>query len=114
GFELGEMFAPFGQIYDLETMRELMEIPQLKGAKHSSLNRELEWQRLNLRDEIRPDFKIYTGNDLAIDLVCYGSDYLLGLSAFCPEAFALRDKLWQQNDSRFYGLNDLIQYLGFF
>ena len=114
GFELGEMFAPFGQIYDIDTMRDLMEIPQLKGAKHSSLNRELEWQRLNLRDEVRPDFKIYTGNDLAIDLVCYGSDYLLGLSAFCPEAFALRDRLWQQNDSRFYGLNDLIQYLGFF
>lgn len=114
GFELGEMFAPFGQIYDLDTMRALMEIPQLKGAKHSSLNRELEWQRLSLRDEVRPDFKIYTGNDLAIDMVCYGSDYLLGLSAFCPEAFALRDRLWQQNDSRFYGLNDLLQYLGFF
>lgn len=114
GFELGEMFAPFGQIYDLDTMRELMQIPQLKGAKHSSLNRELEWQRLQLRDELRPDFKIYTGNDLAIDMVCYGSDYLLGLSAFCPEAFALRDRLWQENDSRFYGLNDLLQYLGFF
>ena len=114
GFELGEMFAPFGRIYDLDTMRELMQIPQLKGTKHSSLNRELEWQRLKLRDEIRPDFKIYTGNDLAIDMVCYGSDYLLGLSAFCPEAFALRDRLWHQNDARFYGLNDLIQYLGSF
>jgi dihydrodipicolinate synthase/N-acetylneuraminate lyase len=113
-FELGEMFAPFGQIYDLDTMRELMQIPQLKGAKHSSLNRELEWQRLALRDEVRPDFKIYTGNDLAIDMVCYGSDYLLGLSAFSPEAFALRDRLWQADDSRFYGLNDLLQYLGFF
>jgi dihydrodipicolinate synthase/N-acetylneuraminate lyase len=114
GFELGEMFAPFGQIYDLDTMRALMEIPQLIGAKHSSLNRELEWQRLQLRDEVRPDFKIYTGNDLAIDMVCYGSDYLLGLSAFSPEAFALRDRLWQQGDSRFYELNDLLQYLGFF
>jgi dihydrodipicolinate synthase/N-acetylneuraminate lyase len=113
-FELGEMFAPFGQIYDLDTMRELMQIPQLKGAKHSSLNRELEWQRLALRDEVRPDFKVYTGNDLAIDMVCYGSDYLLGLSAFSPEAFALRDRLWQADDSRFYGLNDLLQYLGFF
>jgi dihydrodipicolinate synthase/N-acetylneuraminate lyase len=114
GFELGEMFAPFGTIYDLDTMRDLMEIPQLTGAKHSSLNRELEWQRLELRDAQRPDFKIYTGNDLAIDMVCYGSDYLLGLSAFCPEAFALRDRLWKENDSRFYGLNDLLQYLGFF
>ena len=113
GFELGEMFLPFGEIYSLETMRELLQIPQLKGAKHSSLDRVLELQRLELRDEIRPDFKIYTGNDLAVDLVMYGSDYLLGLSAFCPEAFALRDKLWEAGDARFYALNDLIQYLGF-
>lgn len=113
-FELGEMFLPFGEIYLLDVMRDLMQIPQLAGAKHSSLNRELEWQRLELRDQIRPEFKVYTGNDLAIDLVCTGSDYLLGLSAFCPEAFALRDRLWQEDDARFWGLNDLIQYLGFF
>jgi dihydrodipicolinate synthase/N-acetylneuraminate lyase len=113
-FELGEMFAPFGQIYDLETVRALMEIPQITGMKHSSLNRELEWQRLALRDEVRPDFKVYTGNDLAIDMVMYGSDYLLGLSAFAPEAFAARDALWALGDPRFYELNDLLQYLGCF
>ena len=113
-FELGEMFAPFGQIYDLPTVRELMQIPQITGMKHSSLSRELEWQRLALRDEVRPDFKIYTGNDLAVDMVMYGSDYLLGLSAFAPEAFAARDALWAANDPRFYELNDVIQYLGAF
>jgi len=113
-FELGDMFAPFGQIYDLPTVRELMQIPQIAGMKHSSLSRELEWQRLALRDEVRPDFKIYTGNDLAVDMVMYGSDYLLGLSAFAPEAFAARDTLWAANDSRFYELNDLLQYLGAF
>lgn len=113
-FELGEMFLPFGEIYPLDVMRDLMHIPQMAGAKHSSLNRELEWQRIELRDQVRPEFKVYTGNDLAIDLVCTGSDYLLGLSAFCPEAFALRDRLWAQDDARFWGLNDLIQYLGFF
>ena len=113
GFELGEMFAPFGEIYDLEFFREWIQIPQMSGAKHSSLSRELEWQRLQLRDEIRPNFKIYTGNDLAIDLVATGSDYLLGLSAFAPEAFALRDRLWEIGDAGFYELNDLLQYLGF-
>ncbi len=113
-FELGEMFAPFGQIYDLETVRALMEIPQIAGMKHSSLNRELEWQRLALRDEVRPGFKVYTGNDLAIDMVMYGSDYLLGLSAFAPEAFAARDAMWAADDARFYELNDLLQYLGCF
>ncbi len=113
-FELGEMFASFGQIYSLEVVRELMQIPQIVGIKHSSLNRELEWQRLALRDEVRPEFKIYTGNDLAIDMVMYGSDYLLGLSAFAPEAFAARDLLWATGDAAFYELNDLLQYLGFF
>jgi len=113
-FELGEMFAPFGQIYDLATVEELMQIPEVVGIKHSSLNRELEWQRLELRDRVRPDFKIYTGNDLAIDMVMYGSDYLLGLSAFAPEAFAARDRFWAASDPRFYAMNDLLQYLGFF
>ena len=113
-FELGEMFAPFGKIYDIETYTRLMGIRQCIGAKHSSLSRSLEWQRLRIRDEKRPDFKVLTGNDLAIDMVMYGSDYLLGLSTFAPDAFARRDKLWEQGDAGFYELNDLLQYLGFF
>ena len=114
GFELGEMFVPFGRIYTSDTFRRLLDIPQLIGAKHSSLRRELEWERLTIRDQHRPGFKVYTGNDLAIDMVFWGSDYLLGLSAFHPEAFALRDRLWAAGDARVHGLNDLIQYLGFF
>lgn len=113
-FELGTMFAPFGAIYDLTTYRGLMEIPQCVGAKHSSLRRELEWDRLRLRDAVRPDFAVFTGNDLAIDLVMYGSDYLLGLSTFAPDHFARRDALWEAGDPRFFSLNDLLQYLGFF
>ncbi|HEX6383284.1 MAG TPA: dihydrodipicolinate synthase family protein [Anaerolineae bacterium] len=112
-FELGQMFAPFGQIYSLDAYAGLLEIPQCMGAKHSSLSRDLEWQRLQLRDERRPDFKVFTGNDLAIDMVMYGSDYLLGLSTFAPDLFARRDALWQAGDSRFYELNDWLQYLGF-
>ncbi|MCB0062195.1 MAG: dihydrodipicolinate synthase family protein [Caldilineaceae bacterium] len=113
-FELGKMFAPFGQIYDLETYEGLLSIPQCSGAKHSSLRRDLEWQRLQLRDRVRPDFKVYTGNDLAVDMVMYGSDYLLGLSTFAPDLFAQRDAMWEAGDPGFYELNDLIQYLGFF
>jgi dihydrodipicolinate synthase/N-acetylneuraminate lyase len=113
-FELGTMFAPFGKIYDLETYASLLDIPQCVGAKHSSLNRVLEWQRLDLRDRLRPDFRVYTGNDLAIDMVMYGSDYLLGLSTFAPDLFARRDTLWAGGDPAFYELNDLLQYLGFF
>lgn len=114
GFELGQAFAPFGKIYDLDLYGELLKIKACYGAKHSSLKRTLEWQRLNLRDTVRPDFLVLTGNDLAIDMVMYGSDYLLGLSTFSPEHFAKRDKLWANNHPDFYELNDLLQYLGFF
>lgn len=111
-FELGTMFAPFGRIYDLETWRRLLGIPALAGAKHSSLSRALELDRLELRDRERPDFRVYTGNDLAIDMVMYGSDYLLGISTFDPEAFALRDRWWAEGDERFFELNDALQALG--
>lgn len=113
-FELGTMFAPFGKIYSLESYRGLMQIPQCIGAKHSSLRRELEWERIVIRDTVRPDFRVYTGNDLAIDMVMYGSDYLLGLSTFAPDKFAERDRLWEKGDPAFYELNDVLQYLGFF
>ncbi len=113
-FELGTMFAPFGKVYSLEVYGQLMEIANCLGAKHSSLERSLEWQRLQLRDQQRPDFKVLTGNDLAIDMVTYGSDYLLGLSTFCPDLFARRDALWLAEDPEFYQLNDVLQYLGCF
>ena len=113
GFELGDVFAPFGKIYSLDVYRGLLQLPTCLGAKHSSLSRSLEWQRIKLRDEVRPDFRVLTGNDLAIDMVMYGSDYLLGLSTFAPEAFARRDAMWAAGDADFYELNDLLQYLGF-
>jgi dihydrodipicolinate synthase/N-acetylneuraminate lyase len=113
-FELGQAFAPFGKIYDLETYAGLLDIAACIGAKHSSLSRMLEWQRLALRDQRRPDFRVLTGNDLAIDMIMYGSDYLLGLSTFAPDAFARRDALWAEGDPAFHELNDLLQYLGFF
>ena len=113
GFELSDVFAPFGKIYSMDVYRGLLGIDRLIGSKHSSLNRELEWQRLLLRDELRPEFHVFTGNDLAIDMVMYGSDYLLGLSTFAPDVFARRDAAWAAGDPAFYELNDWLQYLGF-
>ena len=113
-FELTPMLAKFGAIYDLDTFAGLLDIPQCIGEKHSSFYREPEWQRLRLRDERRPDFVVYTGNDFAIDMVMYGSDYLLGLSTFAPDLFAKRDAYWAAGDPRFYELNDQLQYLGMF
>ena len=112
GFELGEMFVPFGRIWDGDTFRALMAVPQMVGAKHSSLSRALEWERLEARDALRPDFRVYTGNDLAIDLIQWGSDYLLGLSAFHVEAFACRDRWFAAGDERWRTVNDWLQYLG--
>jgi dihydrodipicolinate synthase/N-acetylneuraminate lyase len=112
-FELGTMFASFGKIYELGVYGELLRLKRCSGAKHSSLSRVQEWERLALRDTVRPDFKVYTGNDLGIDMVMYGSDYLLGLSTFAPDLFAKRDAYWLAGDARFYELNDVLQYLGF-
>lgn len=112
GFELGRMFAPNGEIFDRETFLRLLEIPEIKGLKHSSLDRLLELERLALRDAHRPDFRIYTGNDLGIDMIEYGSDYLLGLATLAPEKFAERDRLWEEGDPAYYALSDALQYLG--
>jgi len=112
GFELGRMFAPNGEIFDAETVQGLMDIPELKGMKHSSLDRIVELERLALRDARRPDFCIYTGNDLGINMIEYGSDYLLGLATFAPEQFAERDRLWKTGDPAYYALSDALQYLG--
>jgi 4-hydroxy-tetrahydrodipicolinate synthase len=112
GFELGQMFAPNGEIFAEETVLRLMDIPEMKGMKHSSLDRLVEFQRLELRDSRRPDFKIYTGNDLGINMIEYGSDYLLGLATFAPEKFAERDRLWESGDAEYFSLSDDLQYLG--
>ena len=111
-FELGTMFHPAGRIVNLDTYRALRGIQACVGAKHSSLEREPEWARLALRDRERPGFRLFTGNDLAIDMVMYGSDFLLGLATFAPDAFAARDALWAAADPGFFALNDVLQYLG--
>jgi 4-hydroxy-tetrahydrodipicolinate synthase len=111
-FELSPVFAPNGELFDEEMVRRLMDIPELKGMKHSSLNRLVELERLELRNTHRPEFRIYTGNDLGINMIEYGSDYLLGLAAFAPERFAERDRLWRDGDARYYALSDALQHLG--
>lgn len=111
-FELSPRFAPHGEIWDDETFARMLEIPELLGAKHSSLDRGTELRRLAARDRERPDFRVYTGNDLAIDMVAYGSDYLLGLATFAPARFAERDTLLAAGDERFLGVNDALQHLG--
>ncbi len=111
-FELGAMFNRNGRIFSDRVLSALMDLASCVGLKHSSLSRETEIARLGLRDRLRPDFVIYSGNDLAADMVEYGSDYLLGLSTFSPELFAARDRAWAADDAGYLELRDLIQYLG--
>lgn len=114
GFELGTAFVPCGRILGIDAYAELLRIENCLGAKHSSLSRRLEWERLAVRNRLRPEFHIFTGNDLAIDMVRYGSDWLLGLSTAAPAAFATRDAWWSAGDSRFDELDDALQALGDF
>lgn len=111
-FELSPRFARHGEIWSDETFARIVDIPELVGAKHSSLDRTIELGRLATRDRIRPDWRVYTGNDLAIDMVGYGSDYLLGLATFAPDRFAERDELLERGDTAFLMANDDLQHLG--
>src|SRR6478672_2712067 len=71
-FELGTMFAEFGRIYSPDFFCRLLDMEAFTGLKHSSLDRACEWERLDIRDRRRPEFRLYTGKDLAIDMVFYG------------------------------------------
>jgi len=114
GFELSTAFHPAGRILSIGAYRDLLHVPNCIGAKHSSLSRRLEWERLALRDRERPSFHVYTGNDLAIDMVRSGSDWLLGLSTAAPAAFARRDAWLLAGDLRASELDDALQALGSF
>jgi dihydrodipicolinate synthase/N-acetylneuraminate lyase len=111
-FELGPVFAPHGEIWDEETFARILELPRVIGSKHSSLDRGLELRRLAARDAARPEFRLYTGNDLAIDMIAYGSDYLLGLATYASEAFAARDAALAAGSVDFLAHNDALQHLG--
>lgn len=111
-FELGRMFAPNGEIWTSDVAEGIMNIPQIKGMKHSSLDRVIELERLALRDRVRPEFQIFTGNDLGIDMIEFGSDYLLGLAAFSPSRFAERDRSWEAQDTGYFAVADALQLLG--
>jgi 4-hydroxy-tetrahydrodipicolinate synthase len=101
-----------GEIWDEETFARILELPRVIGSKHSSLDRGLELRRLAARDAARPEFRLYTGNDLAIDMIAYGSDYLLGLATYAPEAFAARDAALAAGSVDFLAHNDALQHLG--
>ena len=112
--ELDPVFAAHGRSVEPRAYRGLLGIPQCIGAHCALLSRAREWERLALRDRHRPDFMVLSGNERALDMVVYGSDYLLGLAALVPEAFASRDACWANGDPAFHEQNDALQALGSF
>jgi dihydrodipicolinate synthase/N-acetylneuraminate lyase len=112
--ELDGAFAPQGRVRSIRAYRGLLGIPQCTGAHLGCTSRAAEWERIALRDRHRPDFQLLGGNPRALDMVIYGSDYLLALAGIAPDAFARRDALWASGDAGFHELNDALQYLGSF
>ncbi|HEY8550583.1 MAG TPA: hypothetical protein VIL35_11550 [Vicinamibacterales bacterium] len=110
--EMTRAFGTGGRVYSLDLFHRLLDIPSLGGLVHASLDRVQEWYRIEARDVRRPEFRIYSGNEHAVDMVSYGSDYLLGIAGCVPEAFAMRDRYWQAGDPHGFAFNDLLHYLG--
>ena len=88
------MFNPAGRIWDLDTYRAVLGIAAVR-RRQALVAAPRAWSGTGCACATRcgPDFLVLTGNDLAIDMVMYGSDYLLGLSTFAPDLFAERDRL---------------------
>ena len=109
-----EMASDFGApapLYTADVVTRILDIASLGGLVHASLDRGTEWARVEARDVARPEFRIYSGNERALDMVAYGSDYLLGSAGCAPEAFAVRDRAWRQGAPVGFALNDLLQAL---
>ena len=99
-------------LYGTDVVARLIDVASLGGLVHVSLDRQAEWARVEARDIARPEFRIYSGHERALDMVSYGSDYLLGVAGCAPEAFAARDRAWRDGAARGFDLNDALQYLG--
>jgi hypothetical protein len=110
--EMAAAFAAPAPLYDAAVIPRLLDISSLGGLVHASLDRGAEWGRVEARDIARPDFRIYSGHERALDMVTYGSDYLLGTAGCAPEAFAARDRAWRAGQAAGFELNDVLQALG--
>ena len=109
--EMAAAFDAAAPLYSAEVVTRILDIPSLGGMVHASLNRGLEWARIEARDVARPDFRIYSGHERALDMVSYGSDYLLATAGCAPAAFAARDRGWRQGAPVGFELNDALQAL---
>ena len=109
--EMAPVFGAPAPLYTPDVVTRILDIASLGGLVHASLDRGTEWARVEARDVARPDFRIYSGHERALDMVAYGSDYLLATAGCAPEAFAARDRAWRQGAPIGFELNDALQAL---
>lgn len=110
--EMAPAFGSPAPLYSTDVVPRLLDVASLGGLVHASLDRGAEWARVEARDVARPDFRIYSGHERALDMVSYGSDYLLAGAGCAPEAFAARDRAWRRGEAIGFELNDALQALG--
>jgi hypothetical protein len=110
--EMAPEFGTPAALLPNDVITRLIDTASLGGLVHASLDRAVEWMRIEARDIARPDFRIYSGNERALDMVSYGSDYLLAGAGCAPEAFAARDRAWRAGDPLAFALTDLLQAAG--
>jgi len=102
---------PGGFSWALDAFGALLDQPSCVGLVDGSWNRQIEWDRIRRRDEVRPDFRVFSANALAVDQVMFGADHALDLSAAVPDAIADRDEAWAREDPGVIERHDALQAL---
>ncbi|WP_426574851.1 dihydrodipicolinate synthase family protein [Aquihabitans sp. McL0605] len=105
---------PGGRAWGMDAFTALLEQDTCVGLVDGSWNRQVEWDRIRRRDDLRPDFALYSANALGIDQIMYGADHALDLAAAVPDAIADRDEAWAREDPDVIDRNDALQALATF
>jgi hypothetical protein len=100
-----------GRAWGMDAFEVLLDQPACIGLVDGSWNRQLEWDRIRRRDDLRPDFRIYSANALGIDQIMFGADHALDLAAAVPDAIADRDEAWAREDPSVIDRHDALQAL---
>jgi len=112
--EVGPVTSPIPNLRTPHTNLHLLRNSACKGLVHASMSRAPEFDRLAAQAALRPDFRLISANERAIDMAMFGSSYMLLVASMVPDVFQRRDRLWEAGDRDVYELNDLLQYLAMF
>ena len=100
-----------GRSRGMDEFGAVLEQAACVGLIDGTWNRQLEWDRIRRRDDLRPDFRLYSANALGVDQIVFGADHALDLAAAVPDAIADRDEAWAREDPGVVDRNDALQAL---